>query len=333
MDKNDYIEALIAKVLSGEASVSEVKELDVWKQASPENLEYFRILEKIYLKAPEVKSEHSFDADVAWNKLKFTIEKNKQEASVKTITGNNSNFSFLRIAASLILVAGISFALYKVFFNEKIRPVTLASAQTIEEFKLPDSTGVVLNRNSQLVYSFSGNHRKVELKGEAFFDLATDPKRPFEIKAGNLIIQDIGTSFNVKAVDGSDSVIVFVESGEVILTSSTNNYINLVKGEKAVYLKKRDQFIREILTDTNALAYKTKIFVFENASLVSAIQKINEVYGVNIILSENIKACHITATFKNETANAVIDVIAETLRLKVTSEKGKILMEGESCEE
>ena len=332
MEQNEYIESLVAKFLSGEATDSEREEVEKWKNESAENVDYFNILSKIYIQAPLAKIEKNYDADAAWLKLKSELETGKSGATVRSINSAAVNWSFLRIAASIILMAGLSFVAYQFLSTEKVVPISLTSLNTVEEFKLPDSTQVVLNKNSNLVYAYSENKRKAELKGEAFFDLGQDPTRPFELKAGNLTIHDIGTSFNVKATEGSDSVIVFVESGEVVLTSPSNNYVNLIKGEKAIYLRKRDRFIKEALADTNALAYKTKIFVFENASLVTVIQKLNEVYGSTISVAENIQSCHITATFRNESVESIVDVIAETLTLKISKENGTLFMEGESCE-
>lgn len=329
MNHNDYIESLIAKSLAGEASLSEQAELEEWKNASSENLEYYSILCKIFDQAPQSKVELSFDADEAWIRVKQEIDGKK--SIPLTTKKENSFYSFIKIAASVIVIVGLGFTIYSLLSSEKISPQTIASDNRVKEFQLPDSTSVVMNKNSKLVYTFSKNKRSAELKGEAYFNLSSDPKRPFELKAGNISIQDIGTSFNVKAVEGSDSIIVYVESGEVILTSASNNYINLIKGEKGVYLRKRDEFIKTLLTDTNALSYKTKIFVFENASLVSAVQKLNEVYESKILLSENLQSCHITATFKNETIDSIIDVIAETMKLKVKKENGTLLLEGESC--
>jgi len=332
LEQNEYIESLIAKVLSQEATDSEWEEVEVWKNESSDNLDYFKILSKIYTHAPQARVEKLYDTDAAWLKLKSELEKDKTVATIRSINSAGANWLFLRIAASIILVAGLSFVAYKFMSTEKVVPVSLTALNTVEEFKLPDSTQVVLNKNSKLIYSFSGNKRKAELNGEAFFDLGQDLSRPFELKAGNLTIHDIGTSFNVKASEGSDSVIVFVESGEVVLTSPSNNYVNLIKGEKAVYLWKRDQFIKEVLADTNALAYKTKIFVFENASLIAVVQKLNEVYDSNISVAENIQSCHITATFRNESVEAIVDIIAETLALRIRKENGAFFVEGEGCE-
>ncbi len=333
MKTNDYIETLIAKVLADEATPAEILELESWRAESLDNDQYFDILNTIYSKSPDAQNIRSFDTDAAWLEVKNKIADSENSSNENRFRVIGRNFNFIRIAASLFIIAGLSLAAYKFLSKEKIVPVTLASGNELKDYTLPDSTKIFMNRGSNLEYAFSKSNRKVKLNGEAFFDLAKDNNRPFEVTAGTLIIQDIGTSFNVNAPSGSDSVIVFVESGEVVLTSPSNNSVSLVKGEKVVYLKKRDQFIQELVTDTNALAYKTKIFVFENASLVAVVQKLNEVYGTDIILSENLNGCHLTATFKNEEVGAILDIIAETLGLKVKNENGKIIVEGEGCDE
>lgn len=333
MDHNEYIESLIAKVLAGEATAAEIQEINSWRNAADENEAYFKILEQIYSSAPVAKTQRMYDADKAWQKVQKEISENKKASGVVTVPKINSSLPILRIAAAIVILAGLSFAAYKILSPEKLNPVMIVSGGETKAIKLPDSTSIFMNRDSRLIYSYSAKQRKVELTGEAFFEPSEDPARQFEVKAGGLLIQDIGTAFNVNAPEGSDSVIVFVETGEVILTSSSDKYVNLVKGEKAVYLKKRDQFIKEMIADTNAMAYKTRVFVFDNSSLISVIQKLNEIYGVKIELADNIKSCHLTATFKNENVDAILEVIAETLNLKVKRDRSSILLEGDDCEE
>lgn len=81
------------------------------------------------------------------------------------------------------------------------------------------------------------------------------------------------------------------------------------------------------------MAYRTKVFVFENASLQVVIAKLNEVYGSAISINDAIKNCHITATFKNEKVDAILDVITATLNIKLTKNENKYVLEGEGCDE
>jgi len=333
VNTTDNIDNLIAKVLSGEASDQEVAELESWKSASAENLVYFDHLVKLFMVTAEIKKDQTFNTDIAWGKLKSQIENRKAGGRVRSINPGKTNFSFIRIAAMLIIVAGVGYGIYKVLMRGAVSPVIVSSGNDVKEMKLPDSSLVVMNQKTELVYSFSDKKRSVELKGEAFFDLAQGDNRPFEVLAAGLVIKDIGTSFNVNAQEGNDSLIVQVHSGVVMMTSQTNQSVVLKKGEEMIYIKSRDEFIKSAVSDTNALAYKTKIFVFENASLGIIVQKLNEIYASNIILAGNLKSCRLTVTFKNENPDSIVDIIAETLQLTVTGRGDTLFLEGTGCEE
>lgn len=332
MDYTNNIELLIAKVLSGEASVPEIESVNSWKKLSSENLKYFQGMEIIFQKAAEARTQQKFDTDAAWKKVMHKVASAKSDAPVYDIR-KFSGTRFMRIAAIVLIALGFGLVVYKVITPAEITPVTFASGNIIKELILSDSTSIVVNRNSTLAYTFSNNKRKIELHGEALFTPANDPERPFEVMAAGILIRDIGTTFNVKAPDGNDSMVVQVFDGEVVLTSESNQSVVLKKGEEAVYLKSRDEFIRKAVSDTNAIAYKTKIFVFENASLQAVVQKLNEVYGLQISFTPAISSCHITATFKNEKPDAIIEIIAATLQLKVIRDNNTILLDGTVCED
>lgn len=335
MDTNQYlnddaIESLIAKVLAGEAGADEVAALNAWRKSDPENENYFLILKKIFEDAANVKDELTFDVDTAWKKVKpepvficrLPLEERKPVVQ---------SFPWIKMAAAILIVAGFSFAAYKLLKEEIVKPVTIASSEMIIHTSLPDSTHIVVNRNSKLEYVFTKDQRKVSLKGEAFFDIAPDANRQFILEVGSLTIEDIGTAFNVNAPVNSDSVVVYVESGEVKITSSTGKEMNLVKGETGIFMRSSDLLSKEFHADTNLVSYKTKIFVFENAPLEVIAAKLNEVYGVNITIGDSLINCHLTSTFRNEEIDAILEIIVETLNLKVSKIENKIILEGSGC--
>lgn len=75
---------------------------------------------------------------------------------------------------------------------------------------LPDGSKVTLVKGSRISYSrlMNGKKRKVCLSGEAFFDIAKNPEKPFYIYTQNMVIKVLGTSFRVRASAGKESVIV-----------------------------------------------------------------------------------------------------------------------------
>ncbi len=86
---------------------------------------------------------------------------------------------------------------------------------------LNDGSVVYLSAASQVEYPpvFSVSERNVVMKGEAFFDVAPHPEKPFRIKAGKTSIEVVGTSFNVKS-ETDNHMELFVETGMVRVTSS-----------------------------------------------------------------------------------------------------------------
>lgn len=332
MKKNTNIDELIAKVLSGEASEREITQLKSWRLEADFNESYFKSVEKIFAVSGALKPEIDFNTDVAWEQVKQSIHENKNQSTPEKSIVPAFTATIFKIAAMVLLTAGMSYTAYKIFFPDSlVQKNTFIAINEINELSLPDSSRITLNKNSELEYLFDNNNRTTKLSGEAFFDLAED-KRPFILKAGSLTITDIGTSFNVKAPENSDSVIVIVKSGEVLLKTDGSKELKLIGGDQAIYIKQRDYFIKSTVADTNALAYKTKIFVFENTRMEVIVNKLNEVYGTSVKLSDSLKNCRLTATFKNESIESIIDVIAETLNIQVDSPDNEIILKGEGCE-
>lgn len=336
---NQNIEDLIAKHLAGESDADEKIMLADWLNESDSNRAYFEVLQKIFNESASLKKSEIVDTDAAWNKLKSQI-KNQEDGSIRILKPETrvtlSAVEALKRIAAVFLIFALATAAYFFFMKENIETITIASANETKTFLLPDSSTVFLNKNSQLAYTFSKEKREINLTGEAFFEVKHDETKPFIIHANDLNIKDIGTSFNVNA-KSKDSVQIIVESGEVELTTAINpdyNYsYRLTPGQQAVFNKNTKRIIKTETTDSNAFAYKTKVFVFENASLQSAVQKLNEVYGTEITIRDKIKNCRITSTFKNEKIDAILDVIVTTLNLKLTKNENKITLDGEGCDE
>lgn len=331
MNIDPHIDNLIAKQLAGEATETELVQLNVWRQSAEENRGYLDSLIRMHEAAGTVPDVH-VDTDRAYAKVLERIQVSGQHRDGKHKRGTAFD-SFLRVAAMLAVVAGMGYAAFRFLSQDAVTTEKLVAMNETRESVLSDSTTVFLNRNTTVVTTFTNKSRKVELKGEAFFELAADSERPFEVHAGGLVIHDIGTAFNVYAPSGRDTVKVMVTDGEVIVISGSNKSVTLRKGDEAAYLRSRDEFILSAIADTNALSYKTRIFVFDNATLRNLVSKVSDVYGVSIQLDGDISECRITATFRDEEPGKILEVVAETLNLKVTPVENGFVLSGNKCDE
>jgi ferric-dicitrate binding protein FerR (iron transport regulator) len=198
---------------------------------------------------------------------------------------------------------------------------------------LPDGSDVFLNKKTELTYAFDKKKKNhvVKLKGEAYFNIQHDDEKTFIIDAAGVFIRDIGTSFNVKAYPDSNTVEVVVEHGKVMFYTDKDSGVLLSANGKGVYNKSTKAFTVE-QPEENALAYKTKFFIFSNTDLHTAVRELNGVYDKKIVLSQNLRGCHLTVSFNNEDIDEIASVMAETLGLTIQKSGNEIRLDGPGCD-
>ncbi|EJW92056.1 anti-sigma factor, partial [gut metagenome] len=86
-----------------------------------------------------------------------------------------------------------------------------------KEITLADGSCVILNACSKLQYpnQFTDNYRNIKLNGEAYFQVAPNPDKPFRIKTPHFGVEVLGTKFNVKSYPDDQIQSVEVENGKV----------------------------------------------------------------------------------------------------------------------
>lgn len=94
-----------------------------------------------------------------------------------------------------------------------------------EKIMLSDGSTVLLQPGSSIRYlqNFDAEKREVNLSGEAFFDVARNPQRPFYVYANNVVTRVLGTSFVVKSPVGQSTIEVEVKTGRVHVYRDLNN--------------------------------------------------------------------------------------------------------------
>jgi len=336
--ENLNIDQIIVRFLANEATKKEVETLNHWMDQSVENRKYFGDIQFISSKAISSHKIIRVDVDNAWSRVQSQMKKaaSKKEEPKGKIVGFNIQ-TLIKVAAIVLIATGVSFGLFRYLYTpiiESTQIVALASNDSIVSKQLKDSSTVFLNRNSKITYSkaYGRKKREVKLEGEAFFDVKHVEEKPFIVEAEGTFIEDIGTSFNIKAFDSDTIVEVFVKTGEVIFFTKENEGISLKEGETGIYNKNSRSFSKKPQEEGNTISYVNKVFVFQNTRLSEAIQQLSIVYGVEIDLqNDSLRDCTITVTFENEEINVVLSIIAETLNLQLREVENKFIIEGDSC--
>ncbi len=330
----ENIEVLIARYLAGEADAADLVLLNEWRKLSSENEIEFSQMEKLYNNSSSLRNVIPVDTDAAWMKLKNTISIQPEQGKIISIKPATSRINFIRIAASILIVAGLGMLAFFLTLPSEDKFAEIKSENVIRKEKLPDGSTVTLNKNTTLAYSTDHFSRKriVKLKGEAFFDVVHDEKNPFLIEAADLKIEDVGTSFNVQAKENTGIAIISVVSGEVKITTLTGQVFNLVAGEEATYNVKTKIVSKKESVEENISAYADRVFVFENAELKTVVDVLNDVYDSQLTIENHkLDSCRITVTFDNEAIDDIATVIAETLGLEIKKSNEQIILSGNDC--
>ncbi len=151
---------------------------------------------------------------------------------------------------------------------------------------LADGTQVWLNAASSIRYptSFSGGERRIEITGEAYFEIAKNSAMPFVVRksGGDYRIQVLGTHFNVNAYDDEDVIRTTLLEGSVkILKKGSSS--TLKPGQQAIASNGNDRI--EVLPDANigeVMAWKNGIFRFDRADIKTVMRQIARWYDVDV---------------------------------------------------
>jgi transmembrane sensor len=310
--------------LLGEASPWEEQAVKQWITAAPANQQYFDQFKLIWDSSKQFALQSKADENKAWERFQQRVSNgNRQPVPVKTM-----NFSWMRIAAAIVILAGISLITY-IVINKANEPKELVvqAGQTVVNDTLPDGSTITLNKNSLISYpeKFKGNKREVVLKGEAFFKVTPDQDKPFHIYAHEVEITVMGTSFNVKSGIGSTEVIV--ETGIVRVTKD-GKAVELRAGEKTIISSATATQEKEAVTDQLYKYYRTREFVCRGTPLWKLVQVVNEAYNVNIVFGRNeLRDLQLNTTFDNESLDQLLNVISLTYTITVTRKDDQIILQ------
>jgi transmembrane sensor len=314
---------LLVKHLLGETGREEALLVETWIGAGPVNKKYYEHLQTIWIESKRLAVTSSVDEDAAWNRFKARLSQPKEETIVRRM-----NFSvWLRAVAVLVILAGIAYLSYTILHEKPVQNLVVASREVALTDTLPDGSVVTLNKNSELDYpsAFKGETRNVAMKGEAFFHVSPDKKKPFIIRVNDVTIRVVGTSFNVRSANGITEVIV--ETGVVQVTHH-NKTVELRKDEKIKVQQKDSALVKDKVQDRLYNYYRSKQFVCDNTPLWKLVEILNEAYNSNIVIENpKLRGLLLTAPFDNESLDRILEVIHETFNIKVIKQQDRIILQ------
>lgn len=152
---------------------------------------------------------------------------------------------------------------------------------------LSEQTEIWLNSESELRFpiNFEGHERKVYLKGEAFFKVTKDTLRPFRVNTGKMEIEVLGTSFDIKAYQGTAPLAILVQGSIQVKDSATGKTCILSPGYQAILRNNQLDTCR--INTEEATAWKEGRFVFRDMPLAQLTQELERWFDIEIFFENN----------------------------------------------
>jgi len=308
--------------ITGDPDEAEFREILEWINASPDNRkEYFRLkniyaLSKGDAPVPELWSDYL--------KVKSKLNLNSKETTIRWIR------------ESLKYAAVIAVTLLSVYFYSQLRKpeipreyvtsfhqLTVPFGQ-ISEFIFADGTRVWLNSGTDLRFPENPRDslREVYLEGEAYFEVSRNKEKPFIVHAGNQKVRVLGTSFNVRAYEGTENIETTLIDGSVTLENNqTSEKIVMAPGDQYLFSRVGGANLLRKVDTRPYQAWKNGKLIFRNKSLGEIAGDLERWYNVKITFAdEQIRDFHFTGTIlKYKPVDQILEAIKLTspIRYKI----------------
>ncbi|MGV8093120.1 MAG: FecR family protein [Mangrovibacterium sp.] len=242
----------------------------------------------------------------------------------------------LKYAAVFILAFLFGWASYQLFPGEINDPEIYNEIRVPygerSEVTLYDGTKVWLNSGTQLKFPavFKKAQRKVFVKGEAFFDVSKNEKKPFIVNAGQMDIEVLGTRFDVCAYPDDQEFYAILEEGNIRATNSlTGEEVLLSPGNQIVLDLNAQKFTLQHVDTRLYTSWKENMLRFENAQFSEVVKKMERWYDVKIHIDHEIDTGErYTMTIKTESLREMLRLLSFTTPMTYEIKENQVFITG-----
>jgi ferric-dicitrate binding protein FerR (iron transport regulator) len=200
--------------------------------------------------------------------------------------GYSFNWKLMSIAASITFIGML-------FFLSIPITVEVPNAE-FATVNLPDGTSITLNSGSELSYSRLYNYmaREVTLSGEGYFDVESDPDKPFTVNTVNSSIKVLGTEFNLSDWDekAGPKVKLTVTEGSVEIKEKSGRESMILQGNESAIINESSEIISSTFELDKRLAWLSNNIAFQNETLLNAFGILERRFDVTIDLDKGFAA-------------------------------------------
>lgn len=325
----------IARLNSGVFSSDDEKRLRNWLDASEANRREYHAQIELW------QEFGTFESDLRASNIDDCLEMDAADAGLRKSSKLvdlpiGKAWRRLSVAASGLVAASL-FAGFLIFSGEgppvsgPQRYLTQKGHQT--EALLADNTRILMNTDSNLVVEYQKAVRHVALeKGEAFFDVASDPDRPFIVETQWGDVRVLGTQFNVLStseglrVDVLEGLVEIIPSEE-LAGAGTDVYLSANQS-----LKVTGQRVANSQLETGTVAdvapWRDGVLTFSHQRLEEVVAEVNRYSNREIIIAAaELKSLPVSGSFNIGDVSAFLEGLEAILPLRAIRRNGNILLE------
>ena len=298
---------LLLKYLSGAVNVDERSQVDTWLAEDPANNDTLLQIARVYHAQRTRQRIRQRNPYGALNRVQQRITRRSRRIVIRR----------LAVAASLLIgILGIaSLALQ----NRQTLPSQMITVNTNAGMRsqliLPDGTAVHLNAGSTLVYPsrYDKNERRVQLSGEAFFNVAHNTGQPFVVSTADdkVKVRVTGTQFNLQAYEKDGIVQTTLIEGSVQLSiQGKKGNVSLTPSDMAIYDVATGQLFLEKVNNAQVSGWMNGRLIFRDTPIPEVLRKLTHFYTVDFdVIDEVICGYTFTGTFENRPLFQILDYL------------------------
>ncbi|MGF1587536.1 MAG: FecR family protein [Bacteroidales bacterium] len=362
MIENFKKDELLLKCLQGKADETEYEAAFKWITSDISNYGYYERIRDAWIAAGIVTNKNKYNCNKAWQTI-------ARRTGVRWFNTPGIASGFRNIAAVFIIALTLgAFSVHYFYSTKNIfteREIVVKAPLGAKTYMvLPDSTKVWLNAGSTLKFStnYDITGRSVHLVGEAYFDVESNSDMPFSVHAHNLVINALGTEFNVKAYPEEKNVETTLVSGLVSLErkvpgredeliilrpnqraySSNGETKIVVPGvidrngnteetdtqKEMIPVKSFEKIAVENVVNTEVYtSWKDKRLIFDREKMADLAVKLERIYDVKITFKDDeLKDYHLSGSLEQETLEQLFYAIRLTIPLDFKIEKNTVFL-------
>jgi transmembrane sensor len=310
--------------------------LDSWFRESPHHIRAFLELSSIWEDANDPDLDHGNSTDALIAKARATT--NVVPLEQAGADNRKSSKGSARLSWRSVLVASLLIALFAGGFAALQRRSNPTYATAIGEQKmvhLPDGSLLTLNSRSRIRVRFSAHERDVDLlEGQALFQVAKDPARPFVVQCDSTRVRAVGTQFDVYRKE-SGTIVTVVEGLVAVLPvqvasgSAAVEMTQVSTGEQVTVT--HSKVTQPALTDVAAVtAWTHRELVFDSTPLADVVQEFNRYNARQMIVSDpSLKNLHVTGLFSSTDPASLLSFLRAQQGVSVEEAGGQVRISNE----